>query len=1074
MEFVSFGYWVRRRRAVLDLTQSALAHRVGCATVTIKKIEHDQRRPSRLMAQRLAEQLLVPTSEHESFIRTALGEGHELSIPIPVGPVAHYPPAFSPKHTSNPRDRFVGRERELAWLDGKLKHMLSGEGQFTFIAGSAGRGKTALMMEFIRRAVETHPELVASGGICSAYAGIGDPYLPFREVLGGLTGDLETYWISHAHYQNYVHRIWQALPTTLQVLAEHAPYLLEVLVPGKALLARAAAVAPCGAAWLAPLQAEVSQRRKAVSVPERTTIFSQFSTLLIHLSRQQPLLIVLDDLHWADDASLGLLFHLARYLRNSRIFILGTYRPEELLSVHDPRWHLLENMLGELKRAYGEIILDLNAADQDGGRQFIDAYLDGLPNQFSAAFRHALYQQTGGHPLFTVEFVHEMQARGDLFLGEAGQWREAENLDWNILPARVEAVIAQRLGRLNPNYLEILTVASVEGELFTAEVVAHVLGIQPHDLLKLLSKGLAKRQQLVQERGEIICSDQVLSTYTFRHGLFQQYLYDRLDPGERRRLHGAVAEALEALYHDEVEIIASQLAWHYQEARQAQKAVEYLETAGKRAIQLSGYEEAINLLKRGLALFGSISKPSQQIHLKIAMLLDLGEAQYRSGHLDESLQTYQEAAALAREFGVPQALARAALGYEECRWRFNYPIEPSRRLLEEALQLLSEEDYLLKTRLTIGRARTLMPEISHAQFISLSQNALEMARHAGDPMTLYDALYLIPWGNRDPRHSLARLDALNEMLMLAESADDIGRQQEALNNHTLELLELGDLRVVQMEFVMQQKLIEKAHFPLYHYLHQLGQATLAILRGNFTEGESLANQARQIGLQMNVENTDGIYGIQMFTLRREQERLKEALPLVKLFVEQHTLSEIWRPGLALIYSDLDMRTEAEQAFDTLAADHFAGIPQDALWLTCIAYLAEVCAYLGDKDRAEDLYRFMLPYTGRALVTGYYGVCYGAVDRYLGLLATTLAHYWEKAEQHFEDALALNTRMEAWPWLAHTQHAYARMLLARGSAGDQERAMALFDSALEIACSLGMNALIEKVRIDKGENPCPST
>jgi transcriptional regulator with XRE-family HTH domain/tetratricopeptide (TPR) repeat protein len=1071
LEFVSFGYWVRRRRMALDLTQATLAHLVGCATVTIKKIEHEERRPSQRMAERLAESLGIPEDERAFFIKIALGESPVADIPLPTQPEAPFLPerwvTGTQKTALSPWDLFVGREPELAWLEGKLQSMLSGKGQVAFIVGGAGRGKTALLLEFVRRAVEAQPDLIASGGICTAYAGIGDPFLPFREALGFLTGEVETHWLAKIKSRGHKQRIWRALPQTLQALAEHAPYLIEVLVSGKDLLRRAASVAPGGAAWLSHLQAEVTQRRKAASLPGQTTIYGQFNNLVSHLSLRQPLLIVLDDLHWADDASLGLLFHLARHLGDKRILILGTYRPEELVSEHSAEPHLLENVLGELKRTFGQIILDLDAADQVGGRYFIDAYLNSLPNQFSPSFHQALYQHTAGHPLFTVEFVGEMQAHGDLVLGDSGQWREAENLDWSILPPRVEAVIAQRLMRLEAKLTQILKVASVEGEQFNAEVVARVLGVSESEVVERLSLHLAKRHYLVQAHSETRISNRVLTPYTFRHALFQQYLYDQLDPGERRRLHEAVAGALEMLYQDEVETIAAQLAWHYQEARQVQKAVDFLEMAGKRAIRLSGYEEAVYLLERGLSLLAALQPSCQQIDLKLEMLLALGEAFYRSGQLDLSLDTYQRAAALARAHNATRALARAALGYEESRWRFNFPLEPSRRLLEEAFELLGDEDPSLKTRLAVGRVRTLALEKSQAQFASLSRQVIEMARSLGDPMILYDALYLIPWGSRHPQDSPERLNSILEMRRLAELTGDIARQQEALNNHTLELLELGDLQNVIKGFSAQQKLIEKAHFLLYHYLDQLGRATLAIMMGDFTEGESLAHIALQISRQMTQENADGIFGIQMFTIRREQGRLKEILPLVKLFVEQHHLSGTWRPGLALIYSDLDLREDARQIFETLANQDFAGIPHDALWLTCIAYLAEVCAYLGDTDRAEHLYRFMLPYSGRALVAGYWGACYGAVDRYLGLLAAAQLH-WEQAERHFQDALAMNERMEAWPWLAHTQGAYARMLLQRGRTEDRGRAIALLDTALETARSLEMMFFIEKVKMIQGE------
>jgi DNA-binding NarL/FixJ family response regulator len=161
--------------------------------------------------------------------------------------------------------------------------------------------------------------------------------------------------------------------------------------------------------------------------------------------------------------------------------------------------------------------------------------------------------------------------------------------------------------------------------------------------------------------------------------------------------------------------------------------------------------------------------------------------------------------------------------------------------------------------------------------------------------------------------------------------------------------------------------------------------------------------------------------------------------------------------LALIYSELGREREARATFEPLATNEFAGLPQDDLWLTCIAYLAEVCAFLGDAHRAATLYQLLLPYAGQTVVVGAAYACYGAASRHLGLLATTMGH-WQQAEQHFADALAMNARMGARPWLAHTQHAYAAMLLARNQPGDRQEATAMRNEALVTARELGMRAL----------------
>ena len=182
-------------------------------------------------------------------------------------------------------------------------------------------------------------------------------------------------------------------------------------------------------------------------------------------------------------------------------------------------------------------------------------------------------------------------------------------------------------------------------------------------------------------------------------------------------------------------------------------------------------------------------------------------------------------------------------------------------------------------------------------------------------------------------------------------------------------------------------------YPHQLYMSAVIQAMRALLDGRFAEGEQLAQQALAIGQRLQAEGVDGAFGMQMFTLRREQGRLHELAPVVRHFVQQHGAASTWRPGLALIYSELGREREARAAFEQLAAHDFADLPQDSLWLTCMTYLAEVCAFLGDARRAATLYRLLLPYNGYTVVVGATDVCYGAASRYLGMLAATMER-WE--------------------------------------------------------------------------------
>ena len=235
----------------------------------------------------------------------------------------------------------------------------------------------------------------------------------------------------------------------------------------------------------------------------------------------------------------------------------------------------------------------------------------------------------------------------------------------------------------------------------------------------------------------------------------------------------------------------------------------------------------------------------------------------------------------------------------------------------------------------------------------------------------------------------------------------------------------------------------------------------AILEGDLATAEQHAEAALDLGRRTVGDQAEGIYGIQMFTIRREQGRLAEVAPVIKRFVKENPDRAAWKPGFALIACDLGFQEPALRILDELAETEFA-FPLDAKHSTTLAYLAEVCVALEDQARAEQLYQLLTPYRNLTITAGVTTVCYGAARRYLGALASVLGD-WDASEEHFEAALATNQAMRAWPWLAHTRYAYAQMLHLRSGAGDELRAHALLDEVLETAVRLNMVALRQKLR-----------
>ena len=504
---------------------------------------------------------------------------------------------------------FVARERELAQLDAWLDQVLAGQSQVVFINGGAGRGKTALLNAFAQQAMDNHPKLLVASGKCNAYSGLGDPYLPYRDVVAMLTGDVEARWDAGTISRDHAHRLWDALPLAIQALLDHGPQLLDVFISPIALLSRAMAAGKEREPWLLRLR-EHLKRQETVSLDvEKDRLFQQVVNVLGALSEERPLLLILDDLQWADAASIDLLFHLGRSFVdfNSRVLIACAYRPEEVTVGRVGKRHPLAKPLSEFKRTFGDVFVHLGRVDQPEGRRFVDALLDSVRNRLGERFRAALFDRTGGHPLFTVELLHAMQERGELLLDEAGYWVEGPMLAWEVLPARVEAVIEERLDRLDADLRDILTIASVEGEVFTAEVVAEVRRVSERTTLRQLSQELERQHDLVREQEEIETRQKRLSRYRFGHILYQDYLYKELGRGEKRLLHRDIAEALKAQYEGQLDEIAVQLAQHFLHAQDHEQDFYFSTLAAERATRIYESGEAIKYYTRALQLADRVS-----------------------------------------------------------------------------------------------------------------------------------------------------------------------------------------------------------------------------------------------------------------------------------------------------------------------------------------------------------------------------------------------------------------------------------------------------------------------------------
>ncbi len=514
---------------------------------------------------------------------------------------------------------FVARQQEMSKLNSYLDKLLDRQHQVAFVLGEAGQGKSSLLQAFSQQVQKNRNFTVVSGN-CNAYTGIGDPYLPFREILELLTGDVQARAEVGELNPDSAKSLWETLPIAIEAIMSCGPDLLDTFISTRGLISRGVAHSPQGAPWLSELREIVSQKSNQPSQVQQSALFEQYAKVIQVLANKAPLLLLLDDVQWIDTGSANLFLHLVKRLKSYPVLIIGAYRPSEVGIGRDGERHPLEQVINECQRVFGEISIDLS---QVAGKTFIDELIDAEPNKLDNTFRDTMLKQTGGHPLFTVELLRSLKEREDI-VKEDGHWVEKTNIDWKAMPALVEGVIGERIGRLPAPLRELLQVASVEGEEFSAEVVAEVLGLDRREAVRQLSRELDKAHYLVKAQGIKREGTVKLSRYRFQHILIQRYLYNNLDEIEQADLNESVANAIEAIYGEQTEKVAVQLAHYYQVADIPEKAIGYLLSAGGLAARLSAHKEAIDHFTQGLKLLANSPEASERNEQELRLQISLG------------------------------------------------------------------------------------------------------------------------------------------------------------------------------------------------------------------------------------------------------------------------------------------------------------------------------------------------------------------------------------------------------------------------------------------------------------------
>jgi DNA-binding SARP family transcriptional activator len=826
------------------------------------------------------------------------------------------------------------------------------------------------------------------------------------------------------------------------VTVPYQPFV-EALRPHALALGRDGLEAELGprALELARLWPELGSSAPVQSDPEwaQAALFDAASALLESAGRRRRVLLVLDDLQWAAGGTVLLLRHLIGLIKPVRCSIVATYRDSNL----DDRGPLGQ-MLAGLRRAEGSMRLPLHGLDETAIATLVASSLSDRDQERDRSIAQALHAQTSGNPLFVRELLADIE--------ESGSWSsEAPGAGTHIdVPERVRAVIFERIARLSELARRTLNVASVAGMTFPLPVVERVVG-ESDPVLDALDEATAAGLIADAGRGE----------YAFEHALVRQSLYEALVSARRIRFHRLIGEVIETL--PQAPTMNDELAYHFAEAAadgQAPKAATYALAAGREAAARLGYEEAAAHYRRGLDALASYGSPSDETHPEL--MLALADALWRTGEFDAAKRVCLEAAGLAGKAGDAELLARSALGFAG-----PFLIElseetarPAVELLSQALTELGPEESVLRASVMARLAASLAYGRQEGRRPELARDALEMVRRIGDNQSLALVLAMYHHVTLGPDSIDQSLAAALELTRVASAIGDRQLELEARSWTLDHLVELGlaDRARKELEAVRELAADLDDRFSKWLLTAVLGRD--AQIRGSLDEFEALAFQGFELGFESSNRSAAQIFGGQMVELRREQGRLAEVLEGAETLTAEYPAIAAWRCALAEMYTQLDREADARRELEIVAPDAFAGIPRDALWLSSLANLSEVVAYLGDADRAAELYEQLSPYATRNVVL--FGVlCLGSVSRHLGLLATTLSRY-QDADRHFNDALEAHAKLGSLLWTAHTQYNQAFMLLGRDEPGDRQRAMILLDEVLISSRRQGFAALEARV------------
>jgi len=813
-------------------------------------------------------------------------------------------------------------------------------------------------------------------------------------------------------------------------------------------------------AWLGPLAGELTRlvpelsghlaglppRLSSDPESERARLFDAVTAWLHATTSSVPVMLVLDDLHWADRPTLQLMRHLVRETANDALLIVGTYRSTDL-----DRAHPLAATLADLRREGSVERLALDGLTGDGVADFLGGAAGHDLDEAGMALAQAVSTETGGNPFFVGEIVRHLVESGAL-VHRDGRWVSDLTLDEIGLPEGVREVVGRRVSRLDDETQRLLSVAAVMGYEFSLPVLAAVADVTVDTALDLLDAALAAG--LVIEVG--------LDRYRFGHALLRSTLLEELTTSRRVRAHRKIAEIIEAKHAADLDAAVTELAYHYGEAAAggvAEKAVYYASRAGDLATVASAPGDAARWYALALEY---LELDDGDEALEVDLLTRLGTAQLYAG-TGTSTDTLRRAAVVARDARLYAAMAEALVVSGRTSFDSGQASDPLKiEMLEHVLDHLGDEP-ALRAR-ALGALAVELIFVGDLRRDALLDEAVAIADASGDPRAIVEAS--VCWFNAHGRSSWS-LDAFHDMGMLSERASAAAEQ---LDDTTLltqvrfgacfRALILGERGALLSALAELERLAAERQHPLTGRSLLFAAQHLAAVDGRLAEAAALSAEQYESWRAAGVAEASTYRSVQQFVAAREQARLAIAVPIFRPLVEEVAQPAVVRSMMAFALAEIGELDEAAALLDLTAADRFASVPDDAAWPIAIGLSAEVAAGVGSRPVAAELVEILLPFDGfRQFGTG--GIMMGPSARLLARLELVLDRP-DDADRHFGEALAQSVAFESPLWIARCALDWAESL---GERGEASRALELVDQAEGAMAGLSLPALeLQVVRL----------